>query len=171
MMKNFIGHTWDPSCTFSNLEITAVVFDEALRMYGSLSVAQFFLQLFLAHQKKAKELAREKKEKELLDSELKAKLSNNNDSTASDLNKVDEVDQSTDNEKQQLIKNNLKENVNDVKNLDKQLSKLDKPSPSSSQLSDYELVRKIFLSSVKSWIRSSVSINNFFSQFRANFDC
>lgn len=131
-------------------------------MYGSLSVAQFFLQLFLAHQKRAKELAREKKQKEL---ELKSEEKlNNNDETSTDLNKESIATTSTD--KQQLIKNNLEENIKDDKNLDKQLTKLDKPSPSSNQLTDYELVQKIFLSSVRSWIRSSCFLGfNAFAMF------
>lgn len=143
-----------------------MVFDEALRMYGSLSVAQFFLQLFLAYQKRSKELAHQRKEKELLDDELKQKL-NNNESETADLNKVStEPVASSSNEKQQLINNNLAEYVKNDKSLSKESSKLDKPTPSSSQLSDYELVQKIFISSVKSWIRSSCFLGfNAFAMF------
>lgn len=130
-------------------------------MYGSLSAAQFFVQLFFAQQKRAKELAIQRKE--LLDSESE-ECTNNNDGTVTDLNNdanSPEID-----EKQQLIQNNLKENVKVEKTLDKQLTKLDKPNPSSSQLSDYEMVRKIFISSVKSWIRSSCFLGfNAFAMF------
>lgn len=125
-------------------------------MYGSLSVAQFFLQLFLAHQKRIQD--REKERKELLADESKL---NNNDSAIADLNQEPAKD-----EKQRLIESNLNENIKEDKNLDKPLAKLDKPTPSSSQLSDYEMVRKIFFSSVKSWIRSSCFLGfNAFAMF------
>jgi len=142
-----VGHTWDPSCTYSCLEITGVVFDEALRMYGSLSVAQFFFQLFLAHQKRMKEISKEK-------------------SLSKELKEEEEKEEKEDDDKQQLIKNNLQENVKDDKNLDKQLNKLDKPSPSSNALTDRELIQKILMSSVRSWIRSSCFLGfNAFAMF------
>lgn len=125
-------------------------------MYGSLSVAQFFLQLFLAHQQRSQD--KEKERKALL--EDKSKL-NNNDSAEIDLNQDPAKD-----EKQLLLESNLSENVKEEKSLDKPLVKLDKPSPSSSELSDFELVRKIFFSSVKSWIRSSCFLGfNAFAMF------
>ena len=124
-------------------------------MYGSLSVAQFFLQLFLAHQKRAQD-----KEKERKQLEEGSKL-NNNDNAATDLNQKPIKD-----EKQLLIESNLSENIKEDKDLNKQLVKLDKPAPSSSELSDLELVRKIFVSSVKSWIRSSCFLGfNAFAMF------
>ena len=132
------------------------MFDEALRMYGSLSVAQFFLQLFLAHQQRTQDKAKE--QKALLENETKL---NNNDGEAADLNQDEAKD-----EKQLLLESNLSENIKEDKNLDKPLVKLDKPRPSSSQLSDFELVRKIFFSSVKSWIRSSCFLGfNAFAMF------
>ena len=126
-------------------------------MYGSLSVAQFFLQLFLAHQKRVQD---KEKERKLMEDESKAKL-NNNDSATADLNQDSVKD-----EKQLLIESNLSENIKEDKQLNKQLAKLDKPTPSSNQLSDLELVRKIFFSSVKSWIRSSCFLGfNAFAMF------
>lgn len=147
-----VGHTWDVSCTSSCLEITGIVLDEALRMYGSLSVAQFFLQLFLAQQKRMND--RTTKEKKL--KELEEESSNDPNTSGSMID-----------EKQQLINKNLTENLTDNKNLNKQaLIKLDKPSPSFDQLTDYELVQKIFISSVKSWLRSSAFLGfNAFAMF------
>lgn len=54
-----VAHTWDPSCTAANVQIGFVVLTEALRMYGSLSAAQFALQLYLA---RGKTIAKAKKE-------------------------------------------------------------------------------------------------------------